>query len=650
MTDGDLAHALRHRGPGRLLACHAGPLSGADLRRAGLGPDTEVVDLGGSARSAVEGPAVHVALVADSTADLRAAVALAEGLPPAADVTVVVRAAAPHIGPPCPVPPGSGRWEVIDARVRRLPGGGWSCSLSFADPVEVSEVAAAVARGMLGGRRGTVARTPGSGTDTGSGHGTVPMPGTGPVPATGPVPGSGTRTGVVGPSWAGLGRPGALAGAGGRAPVRLSVADVPAVDERVVNPIGFTRESKPRRGRLVSRGGRWVLEVGRSVRWRVPEDGAVTDAVVARLRDLRVVEVEWGRHSGPLAAVRAVAGLAAAGIPLVSGAVPRWAACLGAEVSRIITSVDAPALADPQLREEHSIRLRRAALRVHGAVARWRGSVSGALAEPVVSVVLCTRRPEMVGFALRQVARQRGVDVEVVLALHGFGSDALGVREALAGFRASGWDLVVWECDPGTVFGSVLNGAIARASGSLVAKMDDDDWYGPDHLADLVLARRYSGADLVGSIASFVYLEPLDLTVRLPGPTECVFERVAGGTLLTDRRALEEVGGFRALPTSEDSRLLADLRRVGARVHRGHGCNYVLRRTSSGHTWSVGSGYFLRHGNGGRRPGWRPSALLEPHLADAPATRTAEPWSVPDAAGPGRPETAARLLAAGTAP
>ncbi|WP_197285718.1 hypothetical protein [Nocardiopsis sp. NRRL B-16309] len=465
MTDEDIEHALRHRGPGRLLACHVGPGSAAALRRSGLGEGTEVVDLTrtpgprATAERAVERPADHVALVADSTADLRAAVALTEGLPPAADVTVVVRAAAPHVGPPCPVPPGLGRWEgVIDVRVRRLPGGGWSCSLSCTDPMEVSEVVAAVARGMLGGRRGTAVRPSGSGDGTGPRSGDDTGPGNG--------TGGGTRsgTGATGPSWASLGRPGALVGTGGTAPHRLSVSDVPAVDERVVNPIGFTRESKPRTGRLVSRGGRWVLEVGRSVRWRVPEDGAVSDADVAWLRDLRSVEVGWGRHSGPLAAVRAVAGLAAAGVPLTSATVPRWAACLGPDLVRLVTSVDGPALADAQLREEHSVRLRRAALRAHGSFARWRRSVSGALAEPMVSVVLCTRRPEMVGFALRQVARQRGVEVEVVLALHGFGPDAPGVRTALEDFRATGRDLVVWECDSATVFGSVLNGGAGRWS------------------------------------------------------------------------------------------------------------------------------------------------------------------------------------------
>ncbi|MGW9555050.1 glycosyltransferase [Nocardiopsis sp. NPDC055551] len=559
-------------------------------------PGIEVVDLRRAAGRPFAGAIERFVLLAATTADLRAAVPLSGGLPSATEVRIVVMASAPHIGPPFPVVPGSGQWEgLLDFHVGRLSDRGWSCALTFTDPVEVQAVLRAVAQGMVGGRQGREV----------------------------PVPESSDGAVGVGPTWEELGRPGALVGRAGGPDV--SVGGVPAVDERVVNPMGFTRSSSAKVGRLVSRGGRWVLVVGGGVRWRVPDDGAVSDVVVAGLRDLRAVRVEWGRHSGPVAAVRAVAGLAAAGVPLLSGPVPVWARCLGGELSCSVASVDESWMADAQLREEHSVRLRRVALRLFGRQARWYRSGGGSV-EPSVSVVLCTRRPEMVGFALRQVGRQRGVDVEVVLALHGFGVGAPGVSEAVDAYRASGRELVVWEPDSRRVFGSVLNGAIARASGSLVAKMDDDDWYGPDHLSDLVAARHYSGADLVGAVASFVYLEALDRTVRLGGATEALWHRAAGGTLLMDRRTLEEVGGFSPVPTAEDTRLLMGIERMGGRIHRGHGCNYVLRRKAGGHTWRVDTGHFLQASGDRQLRGWRPSALLEPDPEDIPLTELAVAW------------------------
>ncbi|KOX18364.1 hypothetical protein ADL05_07240 [Nocardiopsis sp. NRRL B-16309] len=584
--------ALRSRAAGSVLVAHLGPGTARPAARAAEHAAGPALDLDRNGWDPAPGRDIAlVVLIAATPADLRRVVP-ETGSPRAADVVVAVLAATGRTGRFLPSPPAATRWtDLIDMRVLRSPDGACSYSFSFTDPVEVSEVVGAVAHGLVGGRRDTAA------TVSAGAH----------------------RRAVADTAWRRLSAPRSVDAASGYA--RLSVGDVPAVDERVVNPIGFTRESKPRTGRLVSRGGRWVLEVGRSVRWRVPENGAVSDAAVARLRDLRSVEVGWGRHSGPLAAVHTVAGLAAAGIPLVGGAAPRWADCLGGDLHALLRSVRGADLEDELAREEHSVRLRRAALRAHGSFARWRRSASGLLAEPMVSVVLCTRRPEMVGFALRQVARQRGVQVEVVLALHGFGPDAPGVRSAVAALRDSGHAAVVFEADRDTVFGSVLNGAIERASGPLsgplVAKMDDDDWYGPDHLADLVLARRYSGADLVGCATEYHHLEGPDVTVRRLVHSERFAGHVTGAALLTDRAVLEEVGGIRPRWSGVDAGLLDDVARVGGSVYRTHGLGCVVRRRTEGHTWRESAGYFLQDPQT-HWPGWRPSALLESDPGDAP--------------------------------
>ena len=58
--------------------------------------------------------------------------------------------------------------------------------------------------------------------------------------------------------------------------------------------------------------------------------------------------------------------------------------------------------------------------------------------------------------------------------------------------------------------GAVLAAATAAAAGPLLAKMDDDDVYGAEHLWDLVLAHEYSGAALVGKFPATVYLARSD--------------------------------------------------------------------------------------------------------------------------------------------
>lgn len=340
------------------------------------------------------------------------------------------------------------------------------------------------------------------------------------------------------------------------------------LDEALLNPVGFRRD--------------WD-------RGPVPlPDGEPTPAMVAALRDAQAVVVE------PDSDPRTVAGLAMAGVPLI-----------GEEYGD-------PDVEDPMRREEHSIRVRRAALREHSSLG-WRQRVGAATGVrvagyPSVSVLLPTRRPDQLEFALRQVARQRGVDeLELVLATHGFAADRGLVRELL-GDRPH----TVLPVPADTIFGDVLRAATDAAAGDVVVKMDDDDWYGPDVIGDLLLARHYSGAELVGMPAEMVYLEPIRTTVRRRGPSENFGAVVAGGTMTIDRALLRAVGGFRSVPRHVDARLLEDVRAAGGGVYRTQGLGYVLRRTEGGHTWDTGLGYFLtRQSLAGQWRGFRPSHLLE---------------------------------------
>ena len=124
--------------------------------------------------------------------------------------------------------------------------------------------------------------------------------------------------------------------------------------------------------------------------------------------------------------------------------------------------------------------------------------------------------------------------------------------------------------------------------------MDDDDWYGPDFAADLLLALDYSGADLVGAPAEFTFLEELWLTTRSTATTEVFRPAVAGGTMLTSRAVLRQVGGFRDTVRYVDATLLAAVAAAGGTTYRSHGLGYVLRRGATGHTWDPGLAYFLR--------------------------------------------------------
>jgi glycosyltransferase involved in cell wall biosynthesis len=241
-----------------------------------------------------------------------------------------------------------------------------------------------------------------------------------------------------------------------------------------------------------------------------------------------------------------------------------------------------------------------------------------------VSVLLSTNRPAMLAFALRQVARQRGVNLELVLACHGFHPDST----VLAEFRnISPIPLKVLEFDAAEAFGSVLNQSASFAHGDVLLKMDDDDWYGPDFVSDLLLARRYSGAAMVGCSSEFKFLEDLYLTTRGHAPNETYANFVFGGTMMVESAMFHSIGGFRQTSRLVDAGLAQGVRSAGGAIYRGHGLGYVLRRRRQGHTWDPGLGHFLHSSRVAHQwRGFRPSTLLEAQPVDHPHRVSPREW------------------------
>jgi hypothetical protein len=373
--------------------------------------------------------------------------------------------------------------------------------------------------------------------------------------------------------------------------------DLPPVDEHLVNPIGFRWDTGGEHPVMSFDGRGWSVYPPTSAPFLLPASGVVTDTEIERCRPFRSVAIDWDSHPGDPAGAAAVAALAAAGIPLVShGPVPRWALALGEDLCDRIGKYETRDLDDPLLRELHSVRLRRAALAEHGSAGRRHalaGPPTGFGADDTVSVILCTRRPTFLSSAFAQIAAQRHDRLELVLVLHGVTADDPEIRDAVAEVRVP---LRIVEAPASDSFGDALNAGVAAATGKYLTKFDDDDWYGPHHVPDLLLAARYSGADLIGTQPEFVHLESPDLTIhKRPGPSERFTVHVSGATMLIRREDLLELGGYRPLRTSEDRALLQDVQRGGGTVYCTHGLNFLISRRSWGHTWNAPVASFLRN-------------------------------------------------------
>jgi hypothetical protein len=360
---------------------------------------------------------------------------------------------------------------------------------------------------------------------------------------------------------------------------RWLAAHVPHVH----TPMGFTSRGVPATTRLDRIGSKAVTARGRR-------------RVIATARQYRAVDCS-STSLDAVTTARLLVDLAGAGAPLVATCVPdEVARLLGPDLVASIEGCAVEGLADPRLRERHSVALRRLVHRQHSvyenlaALAAAHGHAVSA--SPAVSILMATNRPEMVTFALKQMAAQRYPHVEILCGLHGFSLPA-ATRERVAAMAPHAQ---LFDVGGDRDLGQVLALLGERASGDLVTKWDDDDWYAPEHLSDLVAAMRYSGAGVVAKTAEYVYLSSLDLTLRRFGSNAETFSTtIAGGTLMLTRSMLRGIGGWPAGPRRVDRLLIEAVEAAGAPSYRVHGVGYLLRRDSraGSHTWQAEDDYFL---------------------------------------------------------
>jgi hypothetical protein len=204
-----------------------------------------------------------------------------------------------------------------------------------------------------------------------------------------------------------------------------------------------------------------------------------------------------------------------------------------------------------------------------------------------VTVVVPTNRPAQLDNVFGFVGRQRHERIQLVLVQHGFDvpESELSHRAKEAGID----ELVVRAADSALTLGACMNLGLEAADGRLVAKMDDDNWYGPHYLRDLVRAFSYTDAEVVGKWAHLVYLQGSGATLlRFPEAEHRYVKLVQGGTIVVSRSLAQQLR-FDDLPRRVDTTFLEKVTAAGGKVYSADRFNFVSvrRADAGGHTWKI---------------------------------------------------------------
>jgi hypothetical protein len=122
----------------------------------------------------------------------------------------------------------------------------------------------------------------------------------------------------------------------------------------------------------------------------------------------------------------------------------------------------------------------------------------------LISIVACTNREEYVSSIIANFQKQTIQDKELILILNSTKMDfnriqhVLGVAEKNSLLLQFPDEMSLGEC---------LNKGVERAKFEIIAKMDDDDYYGDDYLTEAVKVLIQTKAEVVGKSSFYIYFK-----------------------------------------------------------------------------------------------------------------------------------------------
>ncbi|WP_424767720.1 glycosyltransferase [Paenibacillus sp. sgz302251] len=211
---------------------------------------------------------------------------------------------------------------------------------------------------------------------------------------------------------------------------------------------------------------------------------------------------------------------------------------------------------------------------------------------PGISVVTCTSKPSFLRVMLNNYERQRWGNKEWIVVVNNDKADLSRYQQLAARLK----HVRVYRLPSRYTLGSCLNFASALAKHSYIAKMDDDEYYAPNYLTDMMRAFRKSGADVVGKRAYFIHLSGKSLLIQRFFTQNRFVSILAGGTLVYKKSVWKRVK-FSNHSLGEDVTFCRACRRKGYKLYAGNFYNFcaLRRKQSNSHTWKKTDQEFLSH-------------------------------------------------------
>ena len=218
---------------------------------------------------------------------------------------------------------------------------------------------------------------------------------------------------------------------------------------------------------------------------------------------------------------------------------------------------------------------------------------------PLVSIIIATNRTGYIDRMVENISCQIHPNIEIFITVQNYSIDEENLlRAKLNDCIGLVGKYFIIKDESDTSLGFRLNRMGAMASGEYIAKMDDDDFYFKNYIADMIIPFSFSNCGIVGKEELFVYLEATDETIiRYAGKRHKITDFVAGASLVLKKEIFNKLK-FGDKNRGEDSSLLEQAKILGIKIYASDPFNLLVYRSKDvkHHTWQVQDSFFKEKG------------------------------------------------------
>lgn len=193
-----------------------------------------------------------------------------------------------------------------------------------------------------------------------------------------------------------------------------------------------------------------------------------------------------------------------------------------------------------------------------------------------VSIINVTRRLNYINNILNNFLRQNIENKELIIVINNNSINMNDYKKLTVNYH----NIHIYKLDENITLGSCLNFATTKCKYNIISKFDDDDYYGPFYLREILKTFNMVDCHAVGKSKSFIYFEKYNkLMIKKIGFENTFVNLVLGSTLSFKKEILNKIS-FQDINVHEDKCFCNDCLKNKYAIYSNSVYNHIVFKHS----------------------------------------------------------------------